>query len=117
MPIDSEKNACAVALMMVSMVTREKSGVSKKASPGSAPGSVTERATSTSSSTNNSGINTLLARSMPLPTPPATIHAVRPMKIVAANSGLKVRPTKPLKWPPSTAGSAVGNWLPAMNTM
>ena len=60
MPTLSEKNACPMALMTTSLVTLEKSGVSRNLMPSMALGMVSENAARTKMMSRSRGIMILL---------------------------------------------------------
>ena len=117
MPSDSEKNAWPMAEVNVPPSTLLQSGTRKKRRPSPAPGSDTDRAIKTSSSTKSTGINSLDARSMPLPMPPSTTITVAIMNRPASSTGVAPPLINALNFAPMLSASPLMRLPSSMKPM
>lgn len=87
-PTESEKNACPIAIIMVSgLKASAKSHERKNWYPAAAPGMKATRTAITSNNTNKAGIITLEAFSIPFSTPRATMKCVSNINAIQYHKG------------------------------
>ena len=97
MAIDSEKNACPIALRITDEVSFERSGLSKKVSPALEPGIENENTTSMAIISSSRGIISFDERSIPPCTPRMITKWHSNITTVIYTRGSHVEPEKAAK--------------------